>query len=64
MAYKPFKMKGSPMKRNFGIGSPNNLNNFGIGPGGSPWKQDDDATTTTTDGNGEDKENKGGEEKK
>ena len=22
MAYKPFKMKGSPMQRNFGIGSP------------------------------------------
>ena len=22
MSYKPFKMKGSPMQRNFGIGSP------------------------------------------
>jgi hypothetical protein len=26
--------------------SPNNLNNFGIGPGGSPWKQGDDKTET------------------
>ena len=32
--------------------SPANLNNFGIGPGGSPWKQetDDDATDGATDG--------------
>ena len=66
MAYKPFKMKGSPMKRNFGVGSPNNLNNFGVGPGGSPWKADDDpddksTTDDTDDEKKTDVEEKGGE---
>ena len=65
MTYKPFKMKGSPMKRNFGIGAPNKLNNFGVGPGGSPYKNEEDKDTettettntgTTADGKGKEKE--------
>ena len=31
MTYKPFKMKGSPMQRNFGIGSPINKIKHGEG---------------------------------
>ena len=38
MSYKPFKMKGSPMKKNFGIGT-----------GTSPWKEGEDNTATTVD---------------
>ena len=58
MTYKPFKMKGSPMKRNFGVGSPNNLNNFGIGPGGSPWKNEDDEKKEDVDGDEKKEEDK------
>ena len=36
--------------------SPNNLNNFGIGPGGSPWKQDDDDDDKNGNGNGKNEE--------
>ena len=40
MTYKPYKMKGSPMKRNFGIGSPaKDIQSWGIKPGGG-WEDD------------------------